>query len=69
MTHVWYWRRHRGDRKGHPCRVIARAPGPGPRNVLVEFEDGEQVVAPRYAIRKRTTHGTIPAPDPGRTTR
>lgn len=55
MTHVWYWRKHRPDRKGHPCRVLATSPGPGPRNVLVEFSDGEQVIAPRWAIRRAHT--------------
>lgn len=54
-THIWWWRRHRPDRKGHPCRVLARAAGPGPRNVLVVFDDGEQVVAPMWAVR-RSTH-------------
>lgn len=53
LTHVWYWRRHRGDRKGHSCAALASASGGGPRNVLVEFADGEQVVAPRWAVRRR----------------
>ena len=52
MTHVWWWRTVRPDRKGHPCRVLARGRGPGPRNVAVEFDDGEQVVAPMFAIRR-----------------
>ena len=52
MTHVWHWRKYRPDRKGHACRVVCVANGRGPRNVMVEFADGEQVVAPRYAVRK-----------------
>ncbi len=52
MTHVWFWRKYRPDRKGHACRVVCSANGRGPRNLLVEFEDGEQVIAPRYAVRR-----------------
>lgn len=52
MTHTWYWRTVRSDRKGHACRVLARGRGPGPRNVLIEFDDGEQLVAPMFAIRR-----------------
>ncbi len=52
LTHVWFWRKYRPDRKGHPCRVVCGANGAGPRNLLVEFEDGELVVAPRYAVRR-----------------
>lgn len=51
--HVWWWRKWRGDRKGHRCRVLARGRGKGPRNVLVEFQDNrEKVVAPRFAVRR-----------------
>lgn len=52
MTHVWFWRKYRPDRKDHRCRIVCAADGRGPRNLLVEFEDGEQVVAPRYAVRR-----------------
>lgn len=52
MTHVWYWHpRLPGEkrRKGMLCRVLIR----GRRNsVLVELEDGEQVITSRYAVRK-----------------
>lgn len=34
MTHVWFRRRTLPERKGEPCRVLARGRGPGPRNVL-----------------------------------
>lgn len=50
MTHVWYWRSRLPERKGHPCRVLAR----GTMNsILVEFEDGYRVVTSRYAVRRR----------------
>lgn len=52
MTHVWFWRKYRPDRKGDLCRLLVVGRGPGPRNVLVEFADGERVVAPRYAVRR-----------------
>lgn len=52
-THIWYWRQHRPDRKDHPCRIICTwGPGGGPRNLMIEFPDGERIVAPRHAIRK-----------------
>lgn len=37
---------------GKPCRVLARGRGPGPRNVLVEFEDGRKFVSHRYAVQR-----------------
>ncbi|WP_199857788.1 hypothetical protein [Erythrobacter sp. EC-HK427] len=47
---VWYWRRNLPDRKGEPCRIIAR----GTMNsALIEFEDGARHVVSRFAIRKR----------------
>lgn len=51
-THVWWWRKYRGDRKGQPCELVASARGPGPRNVAVRFADGEVIIAPRWAIRR-----------------
>lgn len=51
MTHVWRWRKHRGDRHGQPCRIICAGRG----NAMVEFADGEQVIAPRWAVRRRET--------------
>lgn len=50
MTHIWHWNKWRGDRKGHPCRLLVTRSGNG--NILVEFADGEWVVAPRYAVRR-----------------
>lgn len=40
------------DRVGQPCRVLARGRN---GNLLIEFEDGYRVVAPRHAIRRRGT--------------
>lgn len=37
-------------RVGHACRVLARGRN---GNLLIEFEDGHRVVAPRHAIRRR----------------
>lgn len=49
MTHVWYWRALLGDRKGEPCRVLAR----GKMNsCLVEFADGHRVITSRHAVRR-----------------
>lgn len=47
--HVWYWRSRLPERKGSPCRVVARSRRLG--SVLVEFEDGVRVVTSRYAVR------------------
>lgn len=57
MTHVWYSRRTLPERKGCPCRVLARGRGRGPRNVLVEFEDGRRVVSHRFAVRRMAGGG------------
>jgi hypothetical protein len=47
--YVWFWRSRLPERKGQPCRVIAR----GKRNsILVEFQDGYKVITSRYAVRK-----------------
>jgi hypothetical protein len=47
--HVWCWRSKLPERKGSPCRVVARSRRLG--SVLVEFEDGVRVVTSRYAVR------------------
>jgi len=45
----WHWRARLPERKGQPCRVVAR----GVLNsVLVEFADGFRVVTSRYAVRR-----------------
>lgn len=49
LDHVWHWKAKLPERKGQPCRVLAR----GKLNsVLVEFADGHQVITSRYAVRK-----------------
>jgi hypothetical protein len=53
LTHRWHWRKWRPDRWGDPCRVLCRGNGRGPRNILIEFADGERIVAPRFAVRRR----------------
>lgn len=50
MSYVWYWRSKLPERKGQPCRVIAR----GKLNsIMVEFDDGVRVVTGRYAVRRK----------------
>jgi hypothetical protein len=51
--YIWYWRKkpEGQDRKGAPCRVLAR----GKMNsIMVEFEDGYRVITSRYAVRRAT---------------
>lgn len=44
----------RDERRGHRCRVLVFTPkaAQGPHNILVEFVDGERMVATQYAVRK-----------------
>lgn len=49
MTHIWHWRKNLPERKGQPCRVLARG---AMNSILIEFEDGTRVVTSRYAVRK-----------------
>jgi hypothetical protein len=53
MTHTYRIRKWMPERYGRPCRVVARAAGPGPRNVLIEFADHRRAVVPRWSIRRR----------------
>lgn len=48
FTYVWYWRTRLPERKGQPCRVLARG---SMNSILVEFMDGYKVVTSRYAVR------------------
>jgi hypothetical protein len=48
-SYIWFWRVKLGDRKGQPCRVLARG---AMNSALVEFEDGFRSVVSRNAIRK-----------------
>jgi hypothetical protein len=50
FTHVWFWKSRLPERKGQPCKVIARG---RMNSILVEFEDGFRVVTSRYAVRKK----------------
>ena len=46
----WHWRARLPERKGQPCRVVARG---AMNSVLVEFEsDRFRVVTSRYAVRR-----------------
>jgi hypothetical protein len=49
FDHVWYWRSRLLERKGQPCRVLARG---GKNTILVEFEDGFRVTTSRHAVRR-----------------
>lgn len=63
--YIWQWHKYprtswgkdSASRKGQSCRVVLTATGPGPRNALVEFEDGARFVvtnaARRFGMRKR----------------
>lgn len=52
---IWRWSKLRPDRKDAKCRILARcqkhqfALG---SEVVVEFEDGEQVTVRRQAVRR-----------------
>jgi len=50
-TWPWYYRvrRWRPDRTGQACQLVAQ----GKRNRLIRFADGELVVVPFFAIRRR----------------
>ena len=49
FDHVWYWRQRLPNRKGQRCRVLVRG---RMNSILVEFEDGQQVVTSRHAVRR-----------------
>jgi len=51
MTHYWFWKSKLPERKGQPCRVLARG---NMNSILIEFEDGYKVITSRYAIRRIT---------------
>lgn len=53
IDYCWRLRKWRPDRHGQLCRIICRGRGPGPRNILVQFADGERVVTTWRAVRKR----------------
>jgi len=48
MKYTWFWRNRLPERKGTPCKILAR----GKMNsILVEFSDGYKVITSRYAAR------------------
>ena len=50
FAYIWFWKSRLPERKGQPCRVLAR----GKMNsILVEFEDGVKVMTSRYAVIKQ----------------
>ena len=61
FNYIWCWKKwplSSWDSKGaerykQNCKVLVRANGRGPRNILVEFEDGVKIVAPRFAVRQK----------------
>ena len=52
LDHFYRVRKWMPERFGQSCRVLIRARGPGPRNVLIQFSDGTKVIVPRYSVRK-----------------
>jgi hypothetical protein len=49
FDHIWFWRSRLPERKGQPCRILAR----GKMNsIKVQFVDGYTVITSRYAVRK-----------------
>lgn len=49
MTHIWFWFSRLPERKGQPCKVLARG---RMNSILVEFADGYKVITSRYAVRR-----------------
>ena len=50
FDHVWHWKARLPERKGQPCRVLAR----GTMNsAAVQFPDGLVVITSRYAVRRQ----------------
>ena len=47
--YIWFWKSRLPERKGQPCRVLARSKRMN--SILVEFEDGYMVITSRYAVR------------------
>jgi len=60
FTHIWRWDKwprtswdqpNQESRKGQRCKLLCKASGPGPKNALVEFEDGARFVVTNAAVR------------------
>jgi hypothetical protein len=56
VTHRYYikrwWPGETHPRWQEHCIVLCRGRGPGPRNLLVQFADGEIMVTIRFGIRR-----------------
>ena len=65
MTHVWFWRKRLGERKGHACHILARSravAGVDRASILVEFDDGHRVVTSVHAVRRARHNSCQPQP-------
>lgn len=49
FDHRWWWRARLPERKGQPCRVLARG---AMNTICVEFADGFRVYTSRHAVRR-----------------
>ncbi len=47
--YIWFWRSWLPERKGAPCRVLARGRA---NSILVEFADGHKLITSRFAVRR-----------------
>jgi hypothetical protein len=47
----WVQKRRLAERRGERCRILGRRDGPA---IVVEFQDGERVVANQSAVRRVT---------------
>jgi hypothetical protein len=52
-NYIYFWKKYKPERHREPCKLLAMGRGPGPHNMLVEFEDGYQMVTPKHSIRRR----------------
>jgi len=52
FRYTWRFKRRLPERYGAKCRIVQRSTGPGPRNILVEFEDGYRVITTWRAVKK-----------------
>ena len=59
FRYTWRFKRRLPERYGAKCRIVQRSTGPGPRNILVEFEDGLRVVTTWRAVKK-VDNGKLP---------
>jgi hypothetical protein len=55
FDHIWFWRKRLPERKGQQCRILVRG---SMNSILVEFEDGFEVVTSRWAVRRTEDFST-----------